>query len=100
MDGHWQTDYHADGTADNQYGTHNSIVHAELPAPQPGEEFHSSLVRERSGLTNPRTSRPLPSLVKHPVLDPGSVYAGRSQWRRSLHRRWPCHLQASMWRNW
>ena len=78
VDGHWQTDYHADGTADNQYGTHNSIVHAELPAPPPEEEFHSSLIRERSGLTNPRTSRPLPPLVKHPVLDPGSVYAGRS----------------------
>lgn len=26
IDGRWQTDYHADGFADNQYGSHNSIV--------------------------------------------------------------------------
>jgi hypothetical protein len=26
IDGRWQTDYHADGFADNEFGTHNSIV--------------------------------------------------------------------------
>lgn len=31
IDGHWQTDYHADGNATNRYGTENSIVCAELP---------------------------------------------------------------------
>jgi hypothetical protein len=31
IDGHWQTDYHADGNATNQYGTDNSVVFAELP---------------------------------------------------------------------
>jgi hypothetical protein len=31
IDGHWQTDYHADGNAINRYGTDNSIVITELP---------------------------------------------------------------------
>lgn len=26
IDGRWQTDYHADGFTDNEYGSHNSIV--------------------------------------------------------------------------
>jgi hypothetical protein len=30
IDGRWQTDYHADGFTDNQYGTHNSIVDLSL----------------------------------------------------------------------
>lgn len=31
VDGSWQTDYHADGWLDNEYGTQNSIVNATLP---------------------------------------------------------------------
>lgn len=31
IDGHWQTDYHADGNATNRYGTENSVVFTELP---------------------------------------------------------------------
>jgi len=30
IDGHWQTDYHADGFATNSYGEENSVVVAEL----------------------------------------------------------------------
>lgn len=26
IDGRWQTDYHADGFTDNEYGSHNSVV--------------------------------------------------------------------------
>jgi hypothetical protein len=26
IDGRWQTDYHADGFTDNQYGSHNSVI--------------------------------------------------------------------------
>ncbi|HRJ42468.1 MAG: isoamylase early set domain-containing protein [Caldilineaceae bacterium] len=31
VDGHWQTDFHADGWATNEFGSQNSIVHAVLP---------------------------------------------------------------------
>ena len=31
VDGHWQTDYHADGFATNAFGTDNSVVVADLP---------------------------------------------------------------------
>jgi len=31
VDGTWQTDYHADGWASNEYGSQNSIVDATLP---------------------------------------------------------------------
>ena len=31
IDGHWQTDYHADGNAVNRYGTDNSVVFTVLP---------------------------------------------------------------------
>ena len=31
IDGHWQTDYHADGNTFNRFGTENSVVFAELP---------------------------------------------------------------------
>ena len=34
IDGHWQTDYHADGFTINRYGTDNSVVLAELPPTQ------------------------------------------------------------------
>lgn len=59
VDGHWQTDYHADGHTENEYGTHNSFVMAELPEALHQFEAPSSQVRERAGLVNPRTSRPL-----------------------------------------
>lgn len=78
VDGHWQTDYHADGTADNEYGTHNSIVRAELPAVT-HDDVPSSLIHERKGPINPRTARPLTPLIKQPVVDPTPAYLGRSQ---------------------
>lgn len=31
IDGQWRTDSHADGFADNSYGSQNSVVTAELP---------------------------------------------------------------------
>lgn len=64
VDGHWQTDYHADGHTDNQYGTHNSIVCAELPEKRLEWAVSSSQVRERSGTVNPRTARPLSVVAK------------------------------------
>ena len=78
VDGHWQTDYHADGTADNQFGTHNSIVRAELPAAKHEDDAPGSLIDERKGPINPRTTRPLPPLIKQPLVERTPVYLGRS----------------------
>lgn len=44
IDGHWQTDYHADGQQSNTFGTENSVVCATLPGRQPPNERLSSLV--------------------------------------------------------
>lgn len=45
VDGSWQTDYHADGWVDNDYGSQNSVVHATYS----GEVLHANptgLLRE------------------------------------------------------
>ena len=57
VDGHWRTDFHADGCRLNRYGSEDSIVITEIPAPVPvpvegkgliheheDEEFHSPLL--------------------------------------------------------
>src|SRR5690606_3841621 len=31
IDGQWRTDYHADGSTQNTFGSENSIVYADLP---------------------------------------------------------------------
>lgn len=48
IDGQWRTDSHADGFADNRYGSQNSVIIADLP--------ESELVVENSSLL--RDSRP------------------------------------------
>ncbi|MBX2998313.1 MAG: isoamylase early set domain-containing protein [Caldilineaceae bacterium] len=46
VDGAWQTDYHADGWIDNQYGSQNSIVNAALDIEQVSQVEQSSLLHE------------------------------------------------------
>jgi 1,4-alpha-glucan branching enzyme len=46
VDGQWRTDFHADGCTGNQYGAHNSVVVAELPALEPAPSFVGNLVHE------------------------------------------------------
>ena len=46
IDGHWQTDYHADGFTANRYGSDNSVVFAEPPPTQVARHQSHSLVRE------------------------------------------------------
>lgn len=48
IDGQWRTDSHADGFADNRYGSQNSVIIADLP--------ESELVVENTSLL--RDSRP------------------------------------------
>jgi 1,4-alpha-glucan branching enzyme len=47
IDGHWQTDYHADGSATNTYGEENSVVVAELAPTRITSGKESSMVREQ-----------------------------------------------------
>jgi hypothetical protein len=46
IDGRWQTDYHADGFTENNYGSHNSIVDLSLVMVLPMTEQSSSQVPE------------------------------------------------------
>lgn len=49
IDGRWHTDYHADGSHTNIYGSENSVIHADLPKPKPtldaaaGQQLHEAL---------------------------------------------------------
>jgi 1,4-alpha-glucan branching enzyme len=60
IDGQWRTDSHADGFADNTYGSQNSVVTAELPESEflvettalvrdsgPQRPFHTATVPQR-----------------------------------------------------
>lgn len=44
IDGRWQTDYHADGFTDNEYGSHNSVVDLSLVVTLPIAQHLSSQV--------------------------------------------------------
>jgi hypothetical protein len=55
VDGAWQTDYHADGWIDNQYGSQNSIVNATLNTEEIVQAEQSSLLHEE--LRDPGRSR-------------------------------------------
>ena len=46
IDGQWRTDYHADGYLHNEFGSENSVVHADWPAELLMPERLSSRVRE------------------------------------------------------
>ncbi len=54
VDGNWQTDFHADGWIQNEYGSQNSLVIATLaqtepaPTPQP-QMLPEKLAREQAG---------------------------------------------------
>lgn len=66
IDGQWRTDSHADGFADNGYGSQNSIVTAELPADEFAVEA-TALIRD-SGPQRPfhtatAPRRPIPNGV-------------------------------------
>ena len=67
IDGQWRTDSHADGISDNNLGSQNSIVVAELPEAEPFETpglIHESRpLRPFSTPTMP--SRPSPKQVTH-----------------------------------
>jgi hypothetical protein len=56
VDGSWQTDYHADGWLDNQYGSQNSLVNAALPEGELLPVDQSGLLREEL-LENGRVAR-------------------------------------------
>lgn len=47
IDGHWQTDYHADGSTTNSYGEENSVVVAELMPSQIAYGKDSSMLSEQ-----------------------------------------------------
>jgi hypothetical protein len=51
VDGHWMTDYHADGFTTNAYGEHNSIVIASLSAEALCLERSSSQIWDREEKT-------------------------------------------------
>jgi hypothetical protein len=46
VDGAWQTDYHADGWIDNQYGSQNSIVNATFNTEEILQTEQSGLLHE------------------------------------------------------
>ena len=61
IDGQWHTDFHADGYADNSFGSYNSVVLAELVVENPG------LVQESRPLRNftmlPASAHPTPKVL-------------------------------------
>lgn len=64
VDGRWQTDFHADGWVDNEFGSKNSIVEAILPpgaVPVPGP---TSLLHESLSESGPaRQTQPFRAVV-------------------------------------
>jgi hypothetical protein len=46
VDGQWHTDFHADGFTENEFGTQNSVVVAELPEAKQEPALVSGLIRE------------------------------------------------------
>jgi len=65
VDGRWQTDFHADGWAVNEFGSQNSIVDATLPSdtfPAIGGSslLHEGLSESRYIRSQPTTIRPTP----------------------------------------
>lgn len=68
IDGRWQTDYHADGFTENNYGSHNSIVDLTLVMVLPMAERAGSHVPEERVHTPPHL--PAPSHVATGELRP------------------------------
>jgi len=69
VDGVWQTDFHADGWAINEYGSQNSIVSATLP-PEAlpfvgGTSLLREAVREAGHISrNPSVLHPVPRTIR------------------------------------
>ncbi len=60
VDGNWQTDFHADGWIQNEYGSQNSLVVAALPQTEPAPSPQPQLVPEKVARqqTQPLTQEP------------------------------------------
>jgi hypothetical protein len=58
IDGRWQTDYHADGFTENDFGSHNSIVDLTLVMVLPMVERAGSQVPEEQVNTPPHLPAP------------------------------------------
>ena len=75
VDGRWQTDLHADGWADNEFGSQNSIVDATLPPESSPLLGETSLLHEGSrwsALTQSHTATVRPSHL--PATNTASRY--------------------------
>jgi hypothetical protein len=61
VDGQWRTDFHADGFTENQFGTQNSVIIAELPLNEQEPAVVSGLIHEgyAAGPFPDTPSRPL-----------------------------------------
>lgn len=57
IDGEWRTDFHADGQADNQYGSQNSLVIAELDENEQEGSRTGAQVHERAQMRTQTVSR-------------------------------------------
>ena len=70
VDGRWQTDYHADGWVENEFGSQNSIVSTTLPADEVVEITPTSLLHEGRKMRNGvHPSTPEPPLGPLSTLD-------------------------------
>lgn len=67
VDGTWQTDYHADGWLDNEYGSQNSIVNAMLENEVVYEQ--ADMLREESRHNGRQPSR----MAVSPAIQRGKV---------------------------
>ncbi len=75
VDGHWQSDNHADGFAGNEYGSENSVIVAELPYKAPAG-CHSDLLRESDRRQRYGSHFPRPRVQTPPVRIAPSSGAG------------------------
>ncbi len=81
IDGQWRTDYHSDGSAQNTFGSENSVVYATLPEESGPLALANDSVQE--------------SLQQEPALNPttGAPAAPR-RLSRMRHSRQPTRLAA------
>jgi 1,4-alpha-glucan branching enzyme len=73
IDGQWRTDYHADGSAQNNFGSENSIVCADLP-----EEVEIAATND----SVQESFHPQPATTLRPMTD------SRTRRLRPLQRSW------------
>jgi hypothetical protein len=75
VDGQWCTDSHADGTADNSFGSQNSLIIATLPE---GEQLQETpaLIRESRPLRQFTSSPSIKFLPRTRTASPPLPYSG------------------------